>query len=194
MRIIGGALGGRRVNPPANMPHTRPTTDMAKEGLFNILENNLDMETLKTLDLFGGTGSISYELASRGARDLTVVEKDPAMHGFIQATAKALGLRNYKTIRMDVFRYIDQCTESFDLIFAGPPYALTTIDEIPRLIVKKRLLNTGGWLVLEHTPRNDYAGYPLYVTQRNYGTTIFSIFVNKELREPAPDAQPQNPN
>jgi 16S rRNA (guanine966-N2)-methyltransferase len=158
------------------------------------LENNLDMETLKTLDLFGGTGSISYELASRGARDLTVVEKDPAMHGFIQATAKALGLRNYKTIRMDVFRYIDQCTESFDLIFAGPPYALTTIDEIPRLIVKKRLLNTGGWLVLEHTPRNDYAGYPLYVTQRNYGTTIFSIFVNKELREPAPDAQPQNPN
>jgi 16S rRNA (guanine966-N2)-methyltransferase len=180
MRIIGGGLGGRRVHPPAKMPHTRPTTDIAKEGLFNILENNLEMGALKTLDLFGGTGSISYELASRGASDLTVVEKDPQMYAFIVKNAEALGLKNYKTIRMDVFRYIDQCTESFDLIFAGPPYALTTIDEIPRLIVEKRLLNAGGWLVLEHTPRNDYAGCPLYVTQRNYGTTIFSIFVNKE--------------
>jgi 16S rRNA (guanine966-N2)-methyltransferase len=180
MRIIGGILGGRRVNPPAKMPHTRPTTDIAKEGLFNILENNLEIGDLATLDLFGGTGSISYELASRGARDLTVVEKDPIMHAFIQKNAEALGLKNVNAIRMDVFRYIEQCTGSFDLIFAGPPYALTTIDELPRLIVKKRLLNAGGWLVLEHTPRNDYAGYPLYVTQRNYGTTVFSIFVNKE--------------
>jgi len=180
MRIIGGILGGRRVNPPAKMPHTRPTTDIAKEGLFNILGNNLEIDALRTLDLFGGTGSISYELASRGARDLTVVEKDPVMHAFIQATAEALGLKNFKVIRMDVFRYIEKCTESFDLIFAGPPYALTTIDELPRLVVEKRLLNTGGWLVLEHTPRNDYTGYPLYVTQRNYGTTVFSIFVNKE--------------
>lgn len=194
MRIIGGTLGGRRVNPPAKMPNTRPTTDIAKEGLFNILENNLEIGGLKTLDLFGGTGSISYELASRGARDLTVVEKDAVMHAFIQATAEALGLTNYKVIRMDVFRYIDQCTETFDLIFAGPPYALTTIDELPRLVVGKRLLKTGGWLVLEHTPRNDYTGYPLYVTQRNYGTTIFSIFVNKEQRESIPDAKPQTPN
>jgi 16S rRNA (guanine966-N2)-methyltransferase len=183
MRIIGGMLGGRRVNPPAKMPHTRPTTDMAKEGLFNILENNLDIAQLRTLDLFGGTGSISYELASRGAPDLTVVEKDPVMYEFIRKNAEALGLKNYKTIKMDVFRYIGQCTDSFDLIFAGPPYALTTIDELPRLVAGKKLLNPGGWFVLEHTPRNDYAGYPLYVTQRNYGTTIFSIFVNKE---PAP--------
>ena len=83
MRIIGGNLGGRRVNPPANMPHTRPTTDIAKEGLFNILQNNLELEGMKTLDLFGGTGSISYELASRGAADLTIVEKDEKMHAFI---------------------------------------------------------------------------------------------------------------
>ena len=178
MRIIGGELGGRRVHPPAKMPHTRPTTDIAKEGLFNILENNLDLGSLRTLDLFGGTGSISYELASRGVRDLTVVEKDPAMFAFIQKSAKELGLGDYyKVVRMDVFRFIEQCTATFDLIFAGPPYALATIDELPKLVV--RLLNDKGWFVLEHTPRNNYEGYPLYVTQRNYGTTIFSIFVKK---------------
>src|SRR5262249_22490933 len=129
MRVIGGYLGGRRVNPPAKMPHTRPTTDVAKEGLFNILENNLDLASLRTLDLFGGTGSISYELASRGVKDLTVVEKDPVMAGFIQKTAQEFGLEPmYKVIRMDVFKFIQQCTEHFDLIFAGPPYALDTID------------------------------------------------------------------
>jgi 16S rRNA (guanine(966)-N(2))-methyltransferase RsmD len=178
MRIIGGELGGRRVNPPAKMPHTRPTTDIAKEGLFNILENNLDLSALKTLDLFGGTGSISYELASRGVRDLTVVEKDPAMFAFIQKNAAALGLENYKVVRMDVFKFIEQCDSTFDFIFAGPPYALTTIDELPKLAVP--LLNDKGWFVLEHTPRNDYKQYPFYVTERSYGTTIFSIFVKKE--------------
>jgi len=178
MRIIGGELGGRRVNPPAKMPHTRPTTDIAKEGLFNILENNLDLSVLKTLDLFGGTGSISYELASRGVRDLTVVEKDPAMFAFIQKNAAALGLENYKVVRMDVFKFIEQCDSTFDFIFAGPPYALTTIDELPKLAVP--LLNDKGWFVLEHTPRNEYKQYPFYVTERSYGTTIFSIFVKKD--------------
>ncbi|HLZ87489.1 MAG TPA: RsmD family RNA methyltransferase [Puia sp.] len=181
MRVIGGELGGRRINPPAKMPHTRPTTDIAKEGLFNILENNLDLSALRTLDLFGGTGSISYELASRGVKDLTVVEKDPVMFAFIQKTAKELGLEAvYKVVRMDVFKFIGQCGERFDLIFAGPPYALDTIDELPKLVVSRGLLNEGGWFVLEHTPRNNYEGYPLYVTQRHYGTTIFSIFVNKK--------------
>ena len=178
MRVIGGQLGGRRFNPPAKMPHTRPTTDIAKEGLFNILENNLGLSGLRTLDLFGGTGSISYELASRGVRDLTVVEKDPAMFAFIERTARELGLSDYyKVIRMDVFRFLAQCAEKFDLIFAGPPYALATIDELPKLAV--RLLEDKGWFILEHTPRNNYEGYPMYATQRNYGTTVFSIFVKK---------------
>jgi 16S rRNA (guanine966-N2)-methyltransferase len=178
MRIIGGELGGRRVNPPAKMPYTRPTTDIAKEGLFNVLENNLDLSVLKTLDLFGGTGSISYELASRGVRDLTVVEKDAAMFAFIQKNSRELGLADvFKVVRMDVFKFIEQCAETFDFIFAGPPYALETIDELPKLA--PRLLNDKGWFVLEHTPRNNYEGYPLYVTQRHYGTTIFSIFVKK---------------
>jgi 16S rRNA (guanine966-N2)-methyltransferase len=178
MRIIGGDMGGRRISPPAKMPHTRPTTDIAKEGLFNVLENNLDLPSLKTLDLFGGTGSISYELASRGVRDLTVVEKDPNMFAFIQKTAKSLGLEDfYKVIRLDVFRFIEQSTETFDLIFAGPPYALTTIDDLPKLT--PRLLNEKGWFVLEHTPRNNYQGYPYYAAERHYGTTIFTIFVKK---------------
>jgi 16S rRNA (guanine966-N2)-methyltransferase len=179
MRIIGGELGGRRVNPPAKMPYTRPTTDIAKEGLFNILENNLDLSALRTLDLFGGTGSISYELASRGVRDLTVVEKDPAMFAFIEKSAVGLGLSAFlKVVRADVFKFMDQSAGGFDLIFAGPPYALETIDELPKRAV--RMLNDKGWFILEHTPRNNYEGYPLYVTQRNYGTTIFSIFVNKK--------------
>lgn len=179
MRIISGELGGRRINPPAKMPHTRPTTDIAKEGLFNIIENNLDIATLKTLDIFGGTGSISYELASRGAEDCTIVEKDTAMYEFIKKTALELKLTNFKVIKMEVFKFLEQCTEQFDFIFAGPPYALTTIDELPKKIAEKQLLKPGGWFVLEHTPRNNYESYPFFVTARNYGTTIFSIFVNK---------------
>lgn len=180
MRIIGGTLGGRRFNPPTNMPHTRPTTDIAKEGLFNILQNTLDFESLKTLDLFGGTGSISYELASRGVPDLTIVERDGAMHAFIQKNAAALQLQNFKVVKSEVFRFIDTCTEKFDFIFAGPPYALTTIDELPIKIFERELLQPGGLFVLEHTPRNDYGNDPHFVRQKNYGTTVFSFFENKE--------------
>jgi 16S rRNA (guanine966-N2)-methyltransferase len=178
MRIIGGTLGGRRISPPANMPHTRPTTDIAKEGLFNIIENNLDITALKTLDLFGGTGCISYELASRGAVNGTIVEKDFHMLEFIKKTAVQLSLP-LKIVKSDVFKYMKDCGGSFDFIFAGPPYALTTIDELPKEVFKNNLLNPNGWFVLEHTPRNDYKKFDYYKTERNYGTTIFSIFINK---------------
>jgi len=179
MRIIAGTLGGRRIQPPAKMPNTRPTTDIAREGLFNIIQNNLDVENIKTLDLFGGTGTISYELASRGATDLTVIEKDFTMYEFIKKTSQQLNIQNFKIIKMDVFKFIEQCNETFDFIFAGPPYALQNIDELPVLIEKRNLLNKNGWFVLEHTPRNNYSNYPMFVAQRNYGTTLFSIFVNK---------------
>lgn len=178
MRIIGGEFGGRKFNPPAKMPYTRPTTDIAKEGLFNVIQHKLDIEQLKTLDLFGGTGSITYELASRGATDQTIVEKDPSMYDFIKKTAATLGIDHLKTFRMDVFKFIDQCTDNFDFIFAGPPYALATIDDLPGKIAEKNLLKPGGWFVLEHTPRNDYKTFPLYKMEKNYGTTIFSIFIN----------------
>ena len=183
MRIIGGEHGGRRFNPPGNMPYTRPTTDVAKEGLFNVLQNNLDFEELKTLDLFGGTGSISYELASRGVRDLTIVEKDNGMYEFIKKTSATLRLENFKIIKSDVFRFIENCNDQFGFIFAGPPYALTAIDDLPKRVFEKNLLIAGGWFVLEHTPRNDYKTFPFYKTERNYGTTVFSVFIAKKPGE-----------
>ncbi len=182
MRIISGKYGGRSFQPPANMPHTRPTTDLAKGGLFNVITNNLDIESLKTLDLFGGTGSISYELASRGATNQTIVEKDPKMAAFIEQTCAKLSIQ-MKVAKMEVFKYMEHCTEQFDFIFAGPPYALGTIDELPKQIFEKNLLTEGGWFVLEHTPRNNYTKFPFYRAERNYGTTIFSIFVNKPKEE-----------
>lgn len=178
MRIISGTHGGRKISPPAKMPYTRPTTDVAKEGLFNIIENNLIIDSLQTLDLFGGTGCISYELASRGAKNLTIVEKDKHMFNFIKKTIEALEFKNLRVIKMEVFNYLDNCAETFDLIFAGPPYALTSIDNIPKTIFEKKILNNNGWFILEHTPANNYKDFPFYKTQRNYGTTVFSIFIN----------------
>src|ERR1700712_3661887 len=177
MRIISGNFGGRKINPPAKMPYTRPTTDIAKEGLFNIIQNNLEIETLTVLDLFGGTGSISYELASRGAADITIIEKDNHMYDFIKKTSQDLGLTNFKVVKADVFKFIESTTGQYDFIFAGPPYALATIDELPKKIFEKKILKAGGWFVLEHTPRNDYKKFSHYKTERNYGTTIFSIFI-----------------
>jgi len=177
MRIISGKLGGRRFSPPAHMPHTRPTTDVAKEGLFNILQNRIDFNGLKCLDLFAGTGSISYELASRGADSLTLIEKDSKQVQFIQQTVKMLGLDNFSILKQDVFQFLNHCDEQFDFIFAGPPYALTTIDQLPILIFEKKLLASDGLFVLEHTPRNNYSTFKGFEKERNYGTTIFSFFV-----------------
>ena len=160
------------------MPYTRPTTDIAKEGLFNIIENNIELEGIKTLDIFGGTGSISYELASRGAGDLTIVEKDPKMYDFIKNKIGEFRIENCIVIKSDVFRFLENCTETYDFIFAGPPYALKTIDDLPKIIYTKKLLKPGGWFILEHTPANNYENEPFFKTVRNYGTTLFSIFVN----------------
>jgi 16S rRNA (guanine966-N2)-methyltransferase len=168
MRIITGKYGGRKIHPPSKMPHTRPTTDVAKEGLFNIIENNLSIDGLKTLDIFGGTGSISYELASRGAKDLTLVEQDPKMYAFIKKNIADLKIENCQVLKMDVFRFLETTNEAYDFIFAGPPYALKNIDDLPVIIR----------FILEHTPANNYEKEPLFKTARNYGTTIFSIFVN----------------
>ena len=179
MRIITGKYKGRKINPPSKMPYTRPTTDVAKEGLFNILENNIAIPGIKTLDIFGGTGSISYELASRGAGDLTIVEKDPKMHQFIKNKIEELQIENCRIEKNDVFRFLETCNEKFDFIFAGPPYALKNIDDLPGIIREKKLLNPGGWFILEHTPANNYENEPFFKTMRNYGTTVFSIFINK---------------
>ena len=175
MRIIGGDQGGRKFHPPSKIP-ARPTTDIAKEGLFNTLQNTLDFEGLKTLDIYGGTGSISYELASRGAANLTLVERDRKTVDFIRKTVEELQFENFKIIQGDVFKYLNNCKEKFDFIFAGPPYALEEIDEIPIKIFDLELLNSDGIFILEHTPRNNYEQHPNFERVKNYGTTLFSFF------------------
>ena len=177
MRIIGGEHGGRKIHPPSKMPYTRPTTDIAKEGLFNMLQHLIDLEGKTTLDLFGGTGAITYELCSRGVAQAIVVEKDPQMHAFIKKHVEQLHLPA-TVLRSDVFRYLETCNQQFDFIFAGPPYALTSIDDLPLIIMQKKLLKHDGWFVLEHTPRNNYEEFDGFVKQRKYGTNIFSFFSN----------------
>jgi 16S rRNA (guanine966-N2)-methyltransferase len=179
MRIISGTMGGRKIMPPTKMPYTRPTTDVAKEGLFNILQHQIDFEGLATLDLFGGTGAISYELASRGATRLTIVEKDPQMFQFIKKSLEKLGIDGVTLLKLDVFKFLESATGSYDFIFAGPPYALTTIDDLPTLVRQKKLLAPEGLFVLEHTPRNFYEQFAGYQKQRNYGSTVFSFFGNE---------------
>ncbi len=176
MRIVGGEFSGRRFSPPSGIP-ARPTTDVAKEGLFNTLENMLDLDGIKTCDIFGGTGSISYELASRGAADLTLIERDQESINFIKKTAKALGIDDrMHIIKGDVFRFMKQSRDHYDFIFAGPPYALQNIDDLPLLVFEKAMLSPGGVFVLEHTPRNDYQQHPHFHRMKNYGTTVFSFF------------------
>ncbi len=176
MRIIRGDLGGHKISPPSKMPYTRPTTDIAKEGLFNILQNQIDFDGIATLDLFGGTGAITYELQSRGAERSVIVEKDNTMHAFIKKHVELWKMEKVQVLKMDVFSYLAGCKESFDFIFAGPPYALGAIDELPQIVIGQNLLKPGGVFVLEHTPRNRYEEFSGFFKQRNYGTTIFSFF------------------
>ena len=180
MRIIGGKFRGRRFDPPADAWPTRPTTDISKEALFNILNNQLDFEESKCLDLFGGTGSHSYELCSRGCRDVTYVDKFGPAIKFVRQTVEKLGITDdVKIYQMDVFKFIESTKSRFDYIFAGPPYPLPTIDTIPILILEKNLLADDGILVLEHNPHHDFSENPHCFDVRNYGKTLFSFFKNE---------------
>jgi len=177
MRIIGGKFKGRRFTPPAKNWPTRPTTDFAKEGLFNILQNMLDLEELDMLDLFGGTGSHCYEFISRGCPRATYVDKFGPAIRFVKKTAETLEITDQiRIVQMDVAKFIAQCQESFDYIFAGPPYGLPWLDDIPDLVLSRRLLKHDGLLVLEHNPNHNFEKHPAFVQSRNYGTTIFSFF------------------
>ncbi len=178
MRIISGQFGGRRFTPPRKMP-ARPTTDIAKEGLFNILQNYIEFDELKTLDIFGGTGSISYELASRGVTDLTIVERSRKLIDFISQNFEKLNyLDHVRIVSDDVFKFLNYDEGKYDFIFAGPPYALEKIDKIPAKIFEGDFLTNEGFLVLEHTPRNNYEEHPSFFRMSNYGTTVFTFFQN----------------
>ena len=180
MRIIGGKFKGRRFNPPADNWPTRPTTDVAKEALFNILNNYLDFEAVKMLDLFGGTGSHCYEFISRGCTDATYVDKFPGCVQFVRKLAQQLAIEPcLKIMPMDVFRFIGHANTQYDYIFAGPPYGLPTLDTIPDLIFEKKLLLPEGWFVLEHNPHHDFTSHPHLFDVRHYGQTFFSFFSNE---------------
>ena len=174
MRIISGKFRGRRLMPPKNIT-ARPTTDFAKESLFNLLTNRMDMEGTDVLDLFAGTGSIGLECVSRGAREVTAVELAHTQQNFIISTCKSLGIQNMHVIRGDVFKYLKSCSIRYDFIFADPPYALEELPTLPDLIVP-RLLKPDGWFVLEHGEQYDFSGHPHFFDLRTYGNVHFSFF------------------
>ena len=176
MRIIGGRLRGKSINPPAGY-NARPTTDFAKEGLFNALDNEFFFDDLAILDLFGGTGSIAFEFASRGAGSVISVEMNPANANFIKRTATALGVDGIvKVVHHNVFDFLPLCTRRFDIVFADPPYALEGLDTIPDKVLSRNLVYPGGYLILEHPAEYNFAAHPSFVKEKKYGNVHFSWF------------------
>jgi 16S rRNA (guanine966-N2)-methyltransferase len=177
VRIISGTHKGRPIVTPANLP-VRPTTDLAKESLFNILNNSFDFEDLEVMDLFSGTGSISFEFASRGAKRIVVVDNNYRCAEFIRKASQGFGFNNIITVqRANVFSFLKYPQAPFDLIFADPPYEMEDIIGIPDLIFKNKLLKKGGWFVLEHSRDQDFGSHPYFLQHRKYGKVNFSIFL-----------------
>lgn len=175
MRIIGGSLKGKVITPPMGY-NARPTTDFAKEGLFNILNNEYEFEDLMVLDLFGGTGAIAYEFASRGARRVYCVEMVRENASFIKTEAVRLGLKNVTMVRDNVFDFLPICREKFDIIFADPPYALEGLDTLPDKVFGQDILHPGCYFILEHGDEYSFKDHPYFVKERSYGRVHFSFF------------------
>lgn len=176
MRIISGSHKGRRINAPRGLP-VRPTTDMAKEALFNILNNNYYFEDLKVLDLFSGTGNISFEFASRGCKEIVAVDKDYRCIKFIAKTANELDF-NISVTKNDVFKFIEKVNLNFDIIFVDPPYSFTVADcsRITSIIFERQLLNDNGILIIEHSKHTDLSVLEHFKYMKKYGGSIFSFF------------------
>jgi 16S rRNA (guanine(966)-N(2))-methyltransferase RsmD len=175
LRIIGGRYKGRRINPPSNFK-ARPTTDFAREGLFNILNNRVDFESITVLDLFSGTGSISYEFASRGALTVHLIEKDMNHISGIKKILTELNLQNVKPIHIDVRAYLKTCSVKYDIVFADPPYELTWLEELPDLVSQAGVIKNDGFFILEHPRDISFSGHKLFFEHRNYGGVNFSFF------------------
>ncbi|MCQ2236129.1 MAG: RsmD family RNA methyltransferase [Bacteroidales bacterium] len=188
MRVISGTLKGRRFNPPEGF-NARPTTDFAKENIFNVLNNIVDYEDLDVLDLFSGTGSITYEFVSRGAKSVTSVELNFKHQKFISQTIQQFGIGNVaKSLRSDAFRYLKEVRRKFDIIFADAPYDLDGVDSIPGIVVERQLLTDDGILIVEHSDENRFENHPNLWQVRSYGKVNFSMFkynVNDEETEDA---------
>ena len=175
MRIITGKYKGRHFDIPRTFK-ARPTTDFAKENIFNVINAYVDWEEATALDLFAGTGSISLELLSRGCQQVISVEKDRDHAHFISQCMEKLGTDEHILIKGDVFRFLKSCHQKFDLIFADPPYALPELETIPDLIFQYDLLKEDGLLVFEHGKNNDFSTHPHFIEHRSYGSVNFTLF------------------
>ena len=179
MRIIGGRLKGMGVNPPKGYK-ARPTTDFAKEGLFNVLGNEYEFADLKVLDLFGGTGSIGFEFAYRGGALVDTVEMNSANSSFISRSAASLGIASIvNVIHCNVFDFLNLCTRRYDIIFADPPYALEDLATLPDKVLSRDILFPGCYFILEHPQEYDYSNHPSFVKEKRYGNVNFSFFEKK---------------
>jgi 16S rRNA (guanine966-N2)-methyltransferase len=175
LRIISGKYRGRHIPVPRSFK-ARPTTDFAREGLFNVLANAYDFNGLAILDLFAGTGSVGFEFASRGASRVDMVEIDAGTTAFLRNTCKDLGMDNVRIFRSDVSRFLSQCRSRYDLVFADPPYDLDIIPALPELVMDAHILVKEGWFILEHGRRNAFGPHPAFRELRRYGSVHFSFF------------------
>ena len=175
MRIISGEYKGRRIQPSSQVT-ARPTTDFAKEGLFNVLNNRIDFEGIKVLDLFAGTGSISIEFISRGCTESLAVELNEKNGAYIRKACQELNIKNLVLIKMDVIKFLPKCKTKFDVIFADPPYDMEQFTIIPDLIFQYDLLEEDGIFILEHSIKQQFDNHPHFSSHRKYGNVHFSFF------------------
>lgn len=175
MRIIRGKYGRRRFDVPGNIS-ARPTTDFARENLFNVLENIIDFDGISAIDLFAGTGAIALEMVSRGAASVVAVEKAPTQYRFIEKVRQQLNCQELRVVKGDALRYIESVSEPVDLVFADPPYDMENFDEVAPTILNSKAVGPGTVVVVEHNKTRDYSALPGFLERRVYGSVNFSIF------------------
>lgn len=176
MRIIGGSLSGRLIEPPSGF-RARPTTDFAREGLLNIIANRYDFNVVSLLDLFSGTGAISFEFASRGTTDIDIVEAEKRNCEFISTTLKKLGVSGVRVHRIDVHDWLKVCHKQYDIVFADPPYALRWLKEIPDMILASDTIHAKSLVVVEHPKSYSFKDHHCFTEHRKYGNVNFSFFM-----------------
>lgn len=178
MRIISGIRKGKRINAPNNL-NVRPTTDFAKEALFNILNNLTEIYEAEVLDLFTGIGSISYEFASREAKSIVSIDNNPACIKFVDKIISELNFTQVQTVKTDAMKYLETNRRKYDLIFADPPFEFDQTEKIPQLVFQNEMLNEGGILIVEHPSSISFIDHPKVIDYRKYGSVCFSLFRNK---------------
>ena len=184
MRIIGGKYKGRQIRAPKGLP-VRPTTDQAKEGLFNILRHRMLLNGARVLDCFAGTGNMSYEFLSRGAASVTAVDRHPGCLRFIQTQFRSMEGGTARTVKSDIGRFLKKDDGPYDIVFMDPPYAMEGLEELVAVCFRRNLLAEEGWVILEHTSRDDYSSSPWFAEVRKYGSSSFSIFCTPDHSEDA---------